>query len=190
MACDVGLGCARPAADRPGRAGAPGPASRAPRHSGPGTRGGSVESGLSSSPAHERSRSTRHRGMRCWPGASGRSRPRRGGGPRPASSPDSGRAGPAGTGGPRRAPAPSGGRPIGQQEGPRRCERRILAAGRTRAPSRSASFAARATTKSEFSRLSDWSGTVEGRRRVQVVTIEGASKTSSRLATWVRRCWR
>ena len=51
--------------------------------------------------------------------------------------------------------------------------------------SRSASFPARLTTNSEFSRLSDWSGTVAGKRRVQVVTIEGASNTSSRLAIWV-----
>ena len=34
----------------------------------------------------------RHRGRRCWPGPSGRSRPRRGGELRPARAPDSGRA--------------------------------------------------------------------------------------------------
>ena len=54
--------------------------------------------------------------------------------------------------------------------------------------SRRASFLARATTKSEFIRLSDCNGIVEAERRVQVVTIEGASNTSSRLVIFVRCC--
>ena len=48
----------------------------------------------------------------------------------------------------------------------------------------------RAMAKSEFIRLSDCRGIVEGMRRVQVVTIDGASKTSRKLVISVRRCRR
>ena len=115
--------------------------------------------------------------MRCWPGSSGRSRSR----PRPRRRPGRGTA-PAAP----QEPAGGGALLVVGRAGRWRAGRRGDPVVRLRA-----GLAARAdrpgpgpgpATKSELSRLSDCRGIVDGVRRVQLVTIDGASNTSSMLS--------